>query len=84
MKENEILKNQKEMYRKRFEKGKKLNKISHSPRKIKILSKEQEEVKRHLAFTVWVTKQIKSNYQTATEKEKSIISKVFAGNILKK
>lgn len=69
------------MYRKRFERAQTFNKMSPSPRKTvhKILTKGQEEVKRHLAFTVCLTKQINSNYQTATEKEKSIISKIFAG-----
>lgn len=86
LKENEILKKQKEMYRKRFERAQKLNKMFPSPRKTvhKIISKGQQEVKRHLAFTVCLTKQIKSNYQTDTEKEKSIISKIFAVKIFKK
>lgn len=96
-KENEQLRKEKQKYkrdsdkyRKRYVREKALNSQletqSPSPnKKVSLtLQKGSDEVRKQLTFSFVLQKQIKKNYESASWKEKTTISKIVAGATIKK
>lgn len=96
-KENEKLRNEAKKYKRDSDKYRKRcarqkvsvsqpEKSSPSPNaKVSLtLQKGPDEVRRQLSFSFVLEKQIKENYKTASSKEKTTMSKMMAGIIVKK